>query len=118
MKYALLIQAHPLSAGNLTALEFAKSLLAAGHQIISAFFFQDGLYTALSGVEPPQDEDQINQLWQEFAEQTGTPLTCCVTSARRRGITEERLAQPFYFTGLGAFMGDVHSADRMVQFHD
>lgn len=118
MKYALLVQAHPLSAGNQTALEFAKALIEGNHEITSVFFFADGLYTALSEVETPAGESPNNQLWQAFSQRTGVPLTCCSTSGRRRGIGEHRLLPPFYFTGLGSFMGEVHQADRMVQFHD
>ncbi|XBS69477.1 sulfurtransferase complex subunit TusD [Acerihabitans sp. KWT182] len=110
-----------------SALQFARALLAAGHRIITVFFYQDGVHNANRYTSPASDETDMARGWQEFGRQSGVPLEVCVAAALRRGIADEREAlqlalpghnlQPgFLLSGLGTLAQAVADCDRFIQF--
>lgn len=110
-----------------SALQFARALLAAGHRIITVFFYQDGVLNANRYTSPAGDEVDLVRAWQAFGRQHEVPLQVCVAAALRRGITDEREAgqrdlrghnlQPgFTLSGLVSLAQAVAECDRFIQF--
>jgi len=110
-----------------SALQFARALMAAGHRIITIFFYQDGVLNANRYTSPAGDEVDMVRAWQQFGREHGVLLEVCVAAALRRGITDEREAgqlnlpgynlQPgFVLSGLGSLAQAVAQCDRFIQF--
>lgn len=106
---------------------FAKALLAKGHQLISVFFYQDGVTNASSLTIPANDEFDLVKAWQELALQYQVKLETCVAASLRRGLISEdearlhqrvgyNLAKPFEQAGLGGLAEALLTQDRVVQF--
>lgn len=99
-----------------TAYQFCKAVLEQNHHIVRIFFYQDGVHNANKLITAPADEINLVTLWQEFATQHHIELVLCVTSATRRGITDENLADKFKIAGLGQLMDAVINSDRFISF--
>ena len=110
-----------------SALQFAHALLAAGHELVSVFFYREGVYNANQLTSPASDEFDVVRAWQSLHDAHGVALHICVAAALRRGITDEKEAaqlglpgfnlQPgFYLSGLGALAEAALTCDRTVQF--
>ncbi len=115
------------SDASLTALEFCRALLRAGHDIVRVFFYHDGVSNALASRVAPQGEVDLTKQWHSFAEASGVELAICVAAALRRGVlnAEEaaRYERPaatidaaFTIVGLGQLVDAALSADRTVTF--
>ncbi|WP_257292883.1 sulfurtransferase complex subunit TusD [Endozoicomonas sp. ONNA1] len=130
MKYALAVYgASGTGQSSLTALSFARALLAAGHEIIRVFFYQDGVHNASSLVSPPQDEVNLPEQWQKLITEQGIDAVVCIAAALRRGVvnTEEaeryelpasNLREGYELSGLGQLLEATVEADRLVTFGD
>lgn len=128
MKFALAIYGAPgNSQAPLSALNFARAALAAGHSIIRVFFYQDGVNTATRLALSPQDEQDIPGEWQALLREQGLDGVVCIAAALRRGIVDEReasryqlpasnLAQPCQLSGLGQLIEAAVTADRLITF--
>lgn len=110
-----------------TAYQFAKALLAEGHQLSRVFFYQDGVYNGSSLTAPASDEYDLVAAWQQLASQHGVELQTCVAAALRRGIVSQQeaaqnqlpgnnLATGFEQAGLGGLAESMLTADRVIQF--
>jgi len=110
-----------------SALQFSQAVLAAGHQIMTIFFYQDGVLNANCYTSPASDEVDLVRAWQQLEQQHQIPLHVCVAAALRRGIADEREAaqgnlpgnnlQPgFILSGLGSLAQAASECDRFVQF--
>ena len=81
-----------------SALQFAHALLAAGHELVSVFFYREGVYNANQFTSPASDEFDLVRAWQTLNETRGVALHICVAAALRRGVTDateaERLGLP------------------------
>ncbi len=110
-----------------SALQFARALLAAGHRIITVFFYQDGVLNANRYTSPAGDEVNLVCAWQRFGREHAVPLQVCIAAALRRGIVDELEAgqlhlpghslQPgFILSGLGSLAEAVAQCDRFIQF--
>jgi len=110
-----------------SALQFARALLNAGHELISVFFYREGVYNANQLTAPASDEFDLVRAWQQFHTDHGVALEICVAAALRRGVTDETEAQQlglaganlqpgFTLSGLGALAQAALTCDRMVQF--
>lgn len=124
--FTVLVNASPLTEGNLTAYHFCKTLLQKNHTIIRVFFYSDGIYTANSLITSSSDEINLTHLWQELAEQDHIELCVCVSAANRRGIQNledapvnpmTNLAKGFILTGLGQLTEAIIKADRFITFN-
>lgn len=125
---AIIVLSHPISQqSSLSAYRFTEAALASGHQIYQVFFYADGAShgNALSLV--PQDETDVNKLWQSLAQQHHVPLVICSGSALRRGVLDETeavrkqlLNEPllagFSLKGLGELAKAYRHSDRVVVF--
>ena len=128
MKFALVIQGPPYSSqAASSALNFARAVLAAGHEIHRLFFYQDGVHNASSLVVPPQDERHIPAAWQALVREHEIDAVVCVASALKRGILDAgeaarydkpgaNLLEGFAISGLGQLVEAALQADRVVTF--
>ncbi|EEX50696.1 sulfurtransferase complex subunit TusD [Pasteurella dagmatis] len=124
MRYVLCVK-QPIygKQGSFLAYQFAKTLLAQGHQLNQVFFFQDGVTHGNVLVYPANDEFNLQKAWQELAQIYQFPLHLCVAAAQRRGIVDkltsadrksENLAPHFVLAGLGEFTKAALEADRVI----
>ncbi|AWL12000.1 Sulfurtransferase TusD like protein [Saliniradius amylolyticus] len=124
--FTLLLTRSPFqSSGPATALTFAQSALALGHQINGVFFYLAGVDNANALHTPPGDEANWHDLWTEFHQKTQVPLHVCVTAAAKRGViakedasqhqVQPNLHKPFQASGLGELIKLISQSDRVVQ---
>ena len=128
MRYALMVTGPAYGTQQASsALQFARALLEAGHELASVFFYREGVHNANQFTSPASDEFDIVRAWQALHEAQGVELHICVAAALRRGIADnaeaERLGlsganlQPgFSLSGLGALAQAALTCDRVVQF--
>ncbi|MBK6401823.1 MAG: sulfurtransferase complex subunit TusD [Rhodocyclaceae bacterium] len=130
MKFAILINEGPYThQASDSAYQFAKAVLAKGHEIFRIFFYHDGVNNATRLTTPPQDDRNIVNRWSKLAEEHKLDMVVCVAAAQRRGIVDEgeakrngkdatNLAPGFRISGLGQLIEAGIQADRMVTFGD
>ncbi|GAB5415839.1 MAG: sulfurtransferase complex subunit TusD [Congregibacter sp.] len=120
MRYTLFVLSPPETGNsNRQALRFAEAAVAAGHQIACTFFFDAGVLTGLSGAEAPQDEDDLRNAWESFANSHQVPMHLCVASAARFGLQSgDRRLSSFELAGLGELVEAGQHADRVLSFGD
>ena len=128
MKFAIVVHGAPYSSeACLSALKFAKAVLASGHSINRVFFYHDGVHTANRLIAPPQDEAPVSEQWQELGSGNNIELIACISSCLRRGILDEteadrydksgsNIATGFTISGLGQLIDASINADRIVTF--
>lgn len=107
-------------------LQFAKAVVAAGHQLTTVFFYADAVSTANTLVPLVGGEPHLGQQWSDFAQEQGLELAVCVAAAERRGILDDELAAehqlpaslkaPYRQAGLGELVNATMTADRTVQW--
>ncbi|GAK18714.1 tRNA 5-methylaminomethyl-2-thiouridine synthase TusD [Vibrio sp. JCM 19053] len=114
----------PVSA---QCLSVRQSVIEQGHQLVSVFFYQDGVTNGTALSVPANDEFDLNKAWQFLAKEHGVRLETCVAAALRRGIVSEEeanqhglvqnnLADGFEQAGLGSLAEAMLTQDRVVQF--
>jgi tRNA 2-thiouridine synthesizing protein D len=130
MKFAILVNEGPYThQASDTAFQFAKAVLAKGHEIFRIFFYHDGVNNATRLTTPPQDDRNIVNRWSKLAEEHNLDMVVCVAAAQRRGIVDEgemkrngkdatNLASGFRISGLGQLVEAGIQADRIVVFGD
>ncbi len=128
MKLALLISAAPPQAeAASTAQRFCASAAALGHQVVTAFFFGDGVHNLARLARPGRDEADTVAAWQRLARDHGLRLVACSASAQRRGlhdadtarrlgVAEAGLVDEAELAGLGALVESLQCCDRVVSF--
>ncbi len=128
MKFSLLVLSAPHSRqASQSALKFAQTALANGHELYRVFFYQDGVHNASQLQSPPQDETNLHDEWQALAEAQGTDLVVCIAAALKRGILDadeaeryerpqHNLAKPFELSGLGQLLDAQLQSDRLITF--
>lgn len=128
MKYALAVYGAPgTSQAPQSALNFARAVIARGHEISRVFFYQDGVHVASSLTTPPQDETNLSHQWQAFIAEHKLDAVVCIAAALRRGIINEaeasrynlpgnNLAGGFELSGLGQLLDASSEADRLITF--
>ena len=130
MKFSILINEGPYThQASDSAYQFAKAVLAGGHEIFRVFFYHDGVNNATRLTTPPQDDRNIVNRWSKLAEEHKLDLVVCVAAAQRRGIVDEgeakrngkdatNLAPGFRISGLGQLIEAGIQSDRTVVFGD
>lgn len=130
MKFAILVNEGPYThQASDTAYQFAKAVLARGHEIFRVFFYHDGVNNATRLTTPPQDDRNVVNRWSKLAEEHNLDMVVCVAAAQRRGIVDEgemkrngkdatNLAPGFRISGLGQLVEAGIQADRLVVFGD
>ncbi|WP_117085060.1 sulfurtransferase complex subunit TusD, partial [Klebsiella pneumoniae] len=76
-----------------SALQFARAVLQEGHELLSIFFYREGVYNANQLTAPASDEFDLVRAWQALHDEHGVSLHICVAAALRRGITDAQEAQ-------------------------
>ncbi|MBU1236237.1 MAG: sulfurtransferase complex subunit TusD [Gammaproteobacteria bacterium] len=130
MKYSILVNEGPYThQASDSAYQFAKAVLAKGHEIFRIFFYHDGVNNATRLTTPPQDDRNIVNRWSKLAEDHKLDMVVCVAAAQRRGIVDEgeakrngkdatNLAPGFRISGLGQLVEAGIQSDRLVTFGD
>lgn len=130
MKFAILVNEGPYThQASDTAFNFAKAVLAQGHEIFRVFFYHDGVNNATRLTTPPQDDRNIVDRWSKLAQGSELDMVVCVAAAQRRGIVDDgemkrngkdatNLAPGFRISGLGQLIEAGIQADRLVVFGD
>ncbi len=128
MRYAILLLGAPYShQASHSALRFARSLVARGHELEGVFFYHDGVQNAARLAAPSQDEPHLVDGWKTLHSEHDVPLQVCIAAALRRGLLDEReaarhgksghsVASPFELTGLGQLIDLGLRCDRLVTF--
>lgn len=128
MQFAILVKSAPYdSQAARSAHNFTRAALLAGHKIQRVFFYQSGVTTASDMLMPPQNEEQISQLWSELASEYEVELVVCIAAAQRRGVWSEteagrvgfkahNLRPEFVISGLGQLIEATIESDRLVSF--
>ncbi|PIJ51230.1 sulfurtransferase TusD [Erwinia sp. OLTSP20] len=112
---------------SISALQFARALCASEHQLVSIFFYREGVYNANRLTAPAADEQHMVQAWQEIHQRYNVALNICVAAGLRRGVVNaaegkeagvegENLADGFVLSGLGTLAQAALNCDRVVQF--
>lgn len=125
MRYALLVTGPAYGRQHATsAWMFAKALTAAGHNLESIFFYQEGVMNANHLVSAASDEHALIDAWVELSQAHEISLNICVSAALRRGVSDASSSQAvignlhsgFHFSGLGELAQAALTCDRLVQF--
>lgn len=128
MRFALLVTGPAYGTQQASsAWQFANALLAEGHELISIFFYREGVHNANQLTAPAGDEFDLVRAWQTLHADHNVALHICVAAALRRGVTDETEAQQlglagfnlqpgFTLSGLGALAEASLTCDRLVQF--
>lgn len=128
MIFSLAVYSAPYSSqASYTAYQFAKALLAQGHQLHRVFFYHDGVHNATGLAVPPQDEFDLQTAWQTLAQSHNLDVVVCIAAALKRGVIDEReakrynkashnLIDDFSVSGLGQLIEAAAVSDRLISF--
>jgi tRNA 2-thiouridine synthesizing protein D len=130
MKFAIQVNEGPYNhEASVSALNFVRAAVEAGHEIFRVFFYHDGVNNGTRFTTPPQDDINLVNAWSELAEKHNMDLVVCVAAAQRRGIVDEgeqerngkdgnNIAKGFRISGLGQLIEAGIQSDRLVVFGD
>lgn len=127
MNFAIALLAGPQDPAARSALEFARAVIASGHQISRLFFYRDAVQLASQLGVQPQDEQDVAAEWRQFITGHQLDAVVCIAAALRRGILDEaestrwvrpaaNTAAPWVLSGLGQWIDALQTADRAVTF--
>ncbi|GAA0411814.1 sulfurtransferase complex subunit TusD [Cocleimonas flava] len=130
MKFTIMVNEGPYQHQSAdSALQFARAVLAQGHEIFRIFFYHDGVNNGTRLSVPPADDRLIQKEWSELAKEHDLDLVICIAAAQRRGIMDEdeakrqgldanNIIEGFRISGLGQLIEGGIEADRTVVFGD
>lgn len=130
MKFSIQVSEGPYNhESSVTAINFVKAAVEAGHEIFRVFFYHDGVNNGTNFATPPQDDMNIQKTWSELAAAHDIDLVVCVAAAQRRGIVDEgemtrnkkdgmNIMDGFRISGLGQLIEAGIESDRLVVFGD
>ena len=130
MKFSIQVSEGPYNhESSVTAINFVKAAVEAGHEIFRVFFYHDGVNNGTNFATPPQDDINIQKTWSELAAAHDIDLVVCVAAAQRRGIVDEgemtrnkksgqNIMDGFRISGLGQLIEAGIESDRLVTFGD
>lgn len=112
-----------------SALNFARAVIAQGHEIFRVFFYHDGVNNGTRLSVPPGDDRQIQKEWSELSKEHDLDLVICIAAAQRRGLMDENeskrqgfdadnIIEGFRISGLGQLIEGSIKSDRTVVFGD
>lgn len=128
MNFTLVVNAAPYSSEAAhTALQFARALLRADHDIYRVFFFGDGVHNANRFAVTAQDEENVQKAWDQLIRDNDIDSVVCVTSALKRGIMDDGEAKRHEvkgnsilpsssIAGLGQLVDATMKSDRVISF--
>ena len=130
MKISIQVSEGPYNhEASVTALNYVKAAVEAGHEIFRVFFYHDGVNNGTNLASPPQDDINIQKTWSELAAAHNMDLVVCVAAAQRRGIVDQgemernkkdgmNIMDGFRISGLGQLIEAGIESDRLVVFGD
>ncbi len=130
MKFTIMINEGPYQhQSSDTALQFARAVLAQGHEIFRIFFYHDGVNNGTRLSVPPADDRLLQKEWSELSKEHDLDLVLCIAAAQRRGIMDEdeakrqgldanNIIEGFRISGLGQLIEGGIESDRTVVFGD
>jgi tRNA 2-thiouridine synthesizing protein D len=130
MKISIQVSEGPYNhEASVTAINYVKAAVEAGHEIFRVFFYHDGVNNGTKLATPPQDDINIQKTWSELAAAHNIDLVVCVAAAQRRGIVDEgemerngkdamNIMDGFRISGLGQLIEAGIESDRLVVFGD
>lgn len=127
MKFVISVLSASSAPSTRRALRFAQAALAAGHEIVRVFFYQDGVLTASNNIVVAQDQQDIAKQWQAFIAENELDAVVCIAAALRRGVLDQaeaqryqrdavNLADGYQLSGLGQLHDGLQQADRFISF--
>lgn len=127
MKFVISVLSASTAPSTRRALCFAQAVLAAGHEIVRIFFYQDGVLTASGSIVVAQDQQNIAKQWQAFIADSQLDAVVCIAAALRRGVLDHaeaqryqrdavNLASGYQLSGLGQLHDALQQADRFISF--
>ncbi len=130
MKFTIMVNEGPYQHQSAdSALQFARAVLAQGHEIFRVFFYHDGVNNGTRLSVPPADDRLIQKEWSELSKENDLDLVLCIAAAQRRGIMDEdeakrqgldanNIIDGFHISGLGQLIEGGIESDRTVVFGD
>jgi tRNA 2-thiouridine synthesizing protein D len=130
MKFTIMVNEGPYQHQSAdSALQFARAVLAQGHEIFRVFFYHDGVNNGTRLSVPPADDRLIQKEWSELSKEHDLDLVLCIAAAQRRGIMDEdeakrqgldanNIIDGFHISGLGQLIEGGIESDRTVVFGD
>jgi len=130
MKISIQVSEGPYNhEASVTAINYVKAAVEAGHDIFRVFFYHDGVNNGTNYATPPQDDMNIQKTWSELAAAHDIDLVVCVAAAQRRGIVDQgemernkkdgmNIMDGFRISGLGQLIEAGIESDRLVVFGD
>ena len=130
MKISIQVSEGPYNhEASVTAINYVKAAVEAGHDIFRVFFYHDGVNNGTNFASPPQDDMNIQKTWSELAAAHDIDLVVCVAAAQRRGIVDQgemernkkdgmNIMDGFRISGLGQLIEAGIESDRLVVFGD
>lgn len=116
MKFGILVQNGPYNnQASDSAYHFVRAALNKGHEITGIFFYNDGVYNAISTMEPPTDDRHIGKRWSEIGAK-GVDIVICIAAGKRRGIVDSDIMPNMRISGLGQLIDMTLNSDRMISF--
>jgi tRNA 2-thiouridine synthesizing protein D len=127
MKFVISVLSASHAPSTRRALRFAQATLAAGHEIVRVFFYQDGVLIASNNIVVAQDQQDIAKQWQTFIAEHKLDAVVCIAAALRRGVLDQaeaqryqrdavNLAGVYQLSGLGQLHDGLQQADRFISF--
>lgn len=128
MQYMLAVYGAPYtSQAPQTALSFAQSAVAAGHDVSRVFFYREGVQVASDLSVLPQGEISLSKAWVDFSQQHNIELIVCISAALRTGLVSDEeagrqghtrwnVSSPFILSGLGQLIEGMAVADHFLVF--
>ena len=130
MKFTIMVNEGPYQHQSAdSALQFARAVLAQGHEIFRVFFYHDGVNNGTRLSVPPADDRLIQKEWSQLSLENNLDLVICIAAAQRRGIMDadeakrqgldaNNIIDGFRISGLGQLIEGGIQADRTVVFGD
>ncbi|XBC44314.1 MAG: sulfurtransferase complex subunit TusD [Buchnera aphidicola (Schlechtendalia peitan)] len=128
MKYTLLVSGPPYGTQNSsTAFLFSRAVIVSKNELLSIFFYCDGVLNANKLISFPSDECNLFKKWVHLCQICSVKLNVCVSAAYRRGILNKRVHNKylqdmntsesvFSFSGLSELGKYIEKSDRVIQF--
>jgi len=128
MNYTILVTGSAYGTQNAsTAFLFCQSLIKMCHTLNSVFFYCDGVLNANSFNQSAIDEFNLLKGWENLNRKHKVRLYVCISSALRRGITENanmsstkfknsNFSSFFDLSGLIELANSIKNSDRIIQF--
>lgn len=128
MKYSILITSSPYSCENsISAFLFSKALIERKHQLVSVFFYSEGVFNANKTADINNDCTILTESWKRLSVDFNIKLYICIEAAFQRGmilkknlkrekVFKEMINSEFKLVGLLTFVKSVELCDRILQF--